>query len=152
MLNISNSYQQHSVWMQELEVTLSQRRWNTTRLTWTRHTWMRRTGRKLATSTHPRCLPNGALRTWMETCAPAFHSSIRSNYAWMLEHLRSPHGIEVLQHWDSAELDEWRLSCKGSYWVCYWSRIIMNLRRWYIRRKDTRIFTIVYCIRMLQLS
>jgi len=28
----------------------------------------------------------------------------------------------------------------------------MNLGMWYIRRKDTCIFTIVYCIRMLQLS
>jgi len=28
----------------------------------------------------------------------------------------------------------------------------MNLRMWYIYQKDTRIFMIVYCSRMLQLS
>jgi len=44
--------------------------------------------------------------------------------------------------WVTAELQGVILSL--------WS--IMNLRMWYIRRKDTRIFTVVYCIRMLQLS
>jgi len=30
----------------------------------------------------------------------------------MLEHLMWPHGIELVQHWKSAELNEWRRSCK----------------------------------------
>jgi len=36
--------------------------------------------------------------------------------------------------------------------VCYGARRNMNLHMWYICQKDTCIFTILYCIRMLQLS
>jgi len=113
---------------------------------------MRRTERKLVSLTDLWCWPIRALRTWMKTGAPEYDSSIRSNYAWMLEYLRWPHGIELVQHWESAELDDWRLSCKGSYWVCYRSRRYMHLRMWYIRQKGTHIFTMVYCVRMWQLS
>jgi len=110
------------------------------------------TGRMLMTSTNPRCWRKGELRTSMKTCAPACDSTIRSDYGWMLMHLSSPHGIEMVQHWEFAELNEWQLSCKGSYWVCYWSSRVMNLHMGYICQKNTRIFTIVYGIRKLQLS
>jgi hypothetical protein len=97
-------------------------------------------------------LAKWSTENWMKTCAPAYHSSIRSNYKLLLEYLRWPHGIDWVQHWEFAELDEWQQNCKGSYWVDYRLGRIMNLHMWYICRKDSRIFTIVYCIRILQLS
>jgi len=147
MPNVSNSYQQHSVWMQELEVSYSQHTWNTTGRTWTRCS-----GRILATLPNPWSWPNGALWTRMDMCAPACDSSIRSQCAWMLKHLRWLHGIESVQHWESAELDEWWLSCKGSYRVCYRSWRIMNLCMCFLCRKDTPILMIINCIRILRLS
>jgi len=64
--------------------------------------------------------------------APAYDSSIRSNNAWMLDHLRWAHGIAFMQPGESGELDEWELSCKGSYWVTYRWRRIINLHMWLV--------------------
>jgi len=99
MPNVNNSYEQYSVWMQEWEVDESQCTWHSTR-----HIWTRCTRRQLMIITNPWCWPTGALRTWMETCAPAYNTSKCSNYGWMFMWLTRPHGIELVQYWESAKL------------------------------------------------
>jgi hypothetical protein len=66
---------------------------------------------------------------------------------------------KLVQHWKSADLDRFGwdlvsddLVARVHTAVCYQARRHMNLHMWYIYRKDTWIFTIFNCIRMLQLS
>jgi hypothetical protein len=130
--NVSISYQQHSVSMQELDVGYSQCTWNRTR----------RTGRKLATLANDLCWPTGGLRTWMKSCTPEYDSL---NVVIMRE-CSSIWGDRVTLNWctiknlqNSIDLDpwEWRRSWKGSYWVCInwgeiWiSRCAISARRTY---------------------
>jgi len=116
MLNVCNSCQQHSVWIQELEVGKRQCKWD----------WIRRTGQNLLTLANSWCWPNGAWRTWMRTCAPAYDFSKCTNYAWMFEHLRWLHGIELVQLLESAELDRfgaWKVMAEFSGFVLSLSSI-----------------------------
>jgi len=102
-------------------------------------------------------LPNGVLGTWMKTCAPPYDAV---NVVIMQKCLSIWGGFMAwnwcsiwnLQNLIDLGPREWRLSCKVSYWVCHRSRRNLNLHMWYVRRKNTRIFTIFYRIMMLQLS
>jgi len=59
----------------------------------------------------------------MKTWGPAYDSSEHSHYAWKLEHLRWPHGIELVQHWETSELDRfgalWLTAELWGFWLEY---------------------------------
>jgi len=93
----------------------------------------------------------------MRTCAPAYDSL---NGAIMYEYLSSwgdcmaykRCSIYNLQNsFDSGPCEKW-LSSKGWYCVCHPLRKIMNFCAWYIHQNDKRIFSTLFCIRMLLLS